>query len=219
MLVSQIYNPGFPSVNIYDKLSFALQLMEEYDVQHLPVLSDNKFVGVINKDDLLDGNENDVLATLESSFLRISIKGEEHFFTSLKIISENELSLLPVVNDQFELSGVLLIKDLIQSLSGFLGNETPGGIIVIEIAKQNFSFGEISRLVETNDAYITQLNTRTEGDSGIIVATIKINKIEISDIVATFQRYDYKVRYYFGEEEYGNELKENYNHLIAYLNM
>jgi acetoin utilization protein AcuB len=193
--------------------------MEEYDVLHLPVLSEGKFVGLISKEDLLDGNENEVLANLESLFLGVSIKGEEHFFTSLKLISENELSLLPVVNDQFELSGVLLIQNLIRSLSGFLGNETPGGIIVIEIAKQNFSFGEISRLVETNDAYITQLNTRIEGDSGTIVATIKINKIEISDIVATFQRYDYKVRYYFGDEEYGNELKENYNHLIAYLNM
>jgi acetoin utilization protein AcuB len=219
MLVSQIINSGFPSVNIYDKLSFALQLMEEYDVQHLPVLSEDTFVGIISKDDLLDGNENEVLANLESSFQRISIKGEEHFFTSLKLISENDLSLLPVVNEQLELSGVLLIKDLIQSLSSFVGNETPGGIIVIEINKQNFSLGEISRLVETNDAYITQLNTHAEGDSGLIVVTLKINKIEISDIVATFQRYDYKVRYYFGEEEYGNELKENYNHLMAYLNM
>jgi acetoin utilization protein AcuB len=51
------------------------------------------------------------------------------------------------------------------------------------------------------------------------VVTIKVNKIEISDIVATFQRYEYIVRYYFGEESYANELKENYNHLISYLNM
>ena len=49
--------------------------------------------------------------------------------------------------------------------------------------------------------------------------TLKLNKIEISDIVATFQRYEYIVRYFFGEEEYANELKENYNHLISYLNM
>jgi hypothetical protein len=73
--------------------------------------------------------------------------------------------------------------------------------------------------VETNDAYITQLNTYPENDSGQIIVTIKINKVEVSDIVATFQRYDYSVRYYFGEEQYANELKENYNHLLAYLNM
>ena len=135
------------------------------------------------------------------------------------MISENELSLLPVINDQFEISGVILAKDLLHSLSRYVGNDDRGGIIVLETEKRNFSVGEISRLVETNDAYITQLNTYAEGDTGMVVVTIKINKIEISDIIATFQRYEYVVRYYFGEEDYANELKENYNHLISYLNM
>lgn len=71
-----------------------------------------------------------------------------------------------------------------------------------------FSFGELSRLVETNDSYITQLNTYTEAGTGLVIVTIKINKIEVSDIVATFQQYDYVVRYYFGREEYANELKK-----------
>jgi len=219
MLASQLINSGFPAVNLLDKLSFALQLMDEYDVQHLPVLSEEKYAGIISKDDLLDGNENSILATVENTFQRISVKGEEHFLVALKLISENELSLLPVINDQFEISGVILAKDLLHSLSRYVGNNDRGGIIVLETEKRNFSVGEISRLVETNDAYITQLNTYAEGDTGMVVVTIKINKIEISDIIATFQRYEYIVRYYFGEEDYANELKENYNHLISYLNM
>ena len=92
-------------------------------------------------------------------------------------------------------------------------------VVVLETEKRNFSFGELSRLVETNDAYITQLNTYTEAGTGLVVITIKINKIEVSDIVATFQRYDYVVRHFYGEEEYANELKENYQHLLSYLNM
>ena len=219
MLASQLINSGFPAVNLLDKLSFALQLMDEYDVQHLPVLSEEKYAGIISKDDLLDGYENSILATVENTFQRISVKGEEHFLVALKLISENELSLLPVINDQFEISGVILAKDLLHSLSRYVGNDDRGGIIVLETEKRNFSVGEISRLVETNDAYITQLNTYAEGDTGMVVVTIKINKIEISDIIATFQRYEYIVRYYFGEEDYANELKENYNHLISYLNM
>lgn len=219
MLASQLSNTNFPSVNLLDKLIFALQLMDEYDVQHLPVLSEDKFAGIISKDDLLDGNEKSLIATVESSLLRVSIKNEEHFLTALKLISDNELSILPVVNEQWELSGVILSKNLLHNLSRFIGNEDRGGVIIFETDKRNFSFGEISRLVETNDAYITQLNTYTETDTGMLVITLKINKIEVSDIVATLQRYDYSVRYFFGEEEYANELKENYNHLISYLNM
>ena len=219
MLASQLINSNFPSVNLLDKLAFALQLMDEYDVLHLPVLSEEKFAGIISKDDLLDGNEKSLLATVESALQKVSVKNEEHFLTALKIISDNELSLLPVVNEQYELMGVILAKNLLHMLSRFVGNEDRGGVIVLETDKRNFSFGEISRLVETNDAYITQLNTYTEGDTGLVVITLKVNKIEISDIVATFQRYEYSVRYFFGEEVYANELKENYNHLISYLNM
>ena len=219
MLAAQLVNTGFPAVNLSDKLLLALQLMDEYDVLHLPVLSEEKFAGIISKDDLLDGNEHALLSTVQSSLQPVSVKPEEPVLTALKLISHNEFTLLPVVNEQSELTGVILAKDMLQFLSKFLGNEDIGGMIVLETEKRNFSFGEISRLVETNDAYITQLNTYTETDTGLVVITLKVNKIEISDIVATFQRYEYVVRYFFGEEEYANELKENYNHLISYLNM
>jgi acetoin utilization protein AcuB len=89
MIASQLINSNFPAVNLLDKLVFALQLMDEYDVLHLPVLSEDKFAGVISKDDLLDGNETSLIATVESALQRVSIKGEEHFLTALKLISEN----------------------------------------------------------------------------------------------------------------------------------
>lgn len=219
MLASQLINSGFPAINLFDKISLALQLMDEYDILHLPVLSEEKFAGIISKDDLLDADETRLVAAVESSLQKVSVKGEEYFLSALRLIAENELTLLPVVNEQAELAGVISSKDLLRRLSSFVGNDDKGGIIVLETDKRNFSFGEVNRLVETNDAYITQLNTYTEPDTGLVVITLKVNKIEISDIVATFQRYDFVVRYYFGEETYANELKENYNHLLSYLNM
>ncbi len=219
MLVSQLLNTGFPSLNIADKPSFALQLMDEYDVLHLPVLSKDKFVGIVAKDDLIDADETNTHLSSPDILQQLSIKSEEHFLSALKLLANYELTVLPVVNDQMELMGVVLAKDLIKTISLFLGIEEKGAVIVLETDKRNFSFGELSRLVETNDSYITQMNTYTETATGLLVITLKINKIEVSDIVATFQRYDYIVRYFFGEEEYANELKENYQHLISYLNM
>ncbi|WP_431218044.1 hypothetical protein ACQ86N_43515 [Puia sp. P3] len=85
--------------------------------------------------------------------------------------------------------------------------------------KVSFSFSEIAKLVETNDAQIIQLNTYKDGTSGNFYITLRINKAEISDIVATFQRYEYQIKYYFGEELYENELRSNYDHLMNYLNI
>jgi CBS domain-containing protein len=219
MLATQLINSSFPSVHLTDSAALALQLMEDYDVQHLPVLAEEKYVGLVAKSDLLDLSEEQALGNEGVLILPYSIKAEEHFLTALKLAAEKEISLVPVINEQSELLGVISITELLYRLSNFLGNNEPGGIIVLEISKRNFSFGEISRLVETNDALITQCNTFTEPETGLVIITLKVNKIEISAIVATFQRYEYIVRYYFGEESYANELKDNYNHLLAYLNV
>ncbi|MGI8601190.1 MAG: CBS domain-containing protein, partial [Chitinophagaceae bacterium] len=93
----------------------------------------------------------------------------------------------------------------------------PGGLIVLEMEGKDYSFAEISRIVESNDAQITQLNTYTDTESGVMQVTIKVTKLEISDIISTFQRYEYNVKYYFGEELYTNELKDNFDNLMHYL--
>lgn len=219
MLASQLIHTTFPVLNLLDKVSFALQLMEDYDIVHLPVISEEKFVGIVKKEDLLDVDETTVIAALQENFIVKCVKEEEHFLTVVKVAAENNLAIVPVVNNQSEIVGSISVTEILNAINNFVGNEEPGGIIVLEMDRRNFAFGELSRLVETNDAYLTQLNTSVDKTTGLLFATIKVNKIEISDIVATFQRYDYNVKYYFGEEQFANELKDNYNHLMAYLNM
>ena len=132
---------------------------------------------------------------------------------------ENRLSVIPVIDENKNLLGVVSYRELLKQASEFMNVKDPGGLIVLELETNSYSFSEISRLVETNDAQITQLNTYTNPQTGLMQVTIKINKTEISDIVATFQRYEYNVKYYFGEELYENELRSNYDNLMNYLKL
>jgi methylase of polypeptide subunit release factors len=122
-----------------------------------------------------------------------------------------------VITDENDLVGTLVYSDLLKYASEFMSLNEPGGLIVLEIESNQYSFNEISKLVETNDAQITQLNTSNDAETGLMQVTIRINKPEVSDIVATLQRYDYKVKYFFGEELYVNELRTNYDNLMNYL--
>jgi len=90
---------------------------------------------------------------------------------------------------------------------------------VLELERKAYAFGEINRLVESNDAIITQINTAIDPASQIMVVTLRINKNEVSDVVATLQRHDYNVKYYHGEELYRNELQTNLEHLMNYLSI
>ncbi len=217
MLANQLITNHLPAVESDDTIFSALQLMDDFDIFHIPVTDHKKYLGLISKGDLLDADENSSVHVIMGSMLQKAVKLNEHFLSALKLASQNNLSIVPVVNNEQELLGNIPSSDLIKAASQFTGAEEPGAIIVLEMERKNYSFGEISRLVETNDAYITQFNTFFENETGLLIVTIKINKVEISDILSTFQRYEYSVRYFLGEEQYENELRFNYDHLMSYL--
>lgn len=217
MLANQLITNHYPTVEPGDKVSFALQLMEDFDMLHAAVLNDKKFAGLISKMDLMDADDNMLVKELNRHFLQKSVKPREHFLSALKLAAQNNLSIVPVVDNEQEWIGAITYSDLLKTSAQFTGAEEQGAVIVLEMERKSYSFGEISRLVETNDSYITQFNTFFETETGLLVVTIKINKVEISGILSTFQRYDYTIRYFIGEEHYENELRYNYDHLMSYL--
>lgn len=217
MLANQLISNHYPAVEPEDPIFRALQLMEDFDIHHIAVLDHKKYLGLLSKDDLLDATDDTPVKDLADRMLKKSVKPGEHFLSALKLASQHNLSLVPVVDNEQEWTGAIPYSELLKASAQFTGAEEPGAVIVLEMERKSYSFGEISRLVETNDAYITQLNTSSEAETGLLVVTIKINKMEISDIISTFQRYEYTIRYFIGEEHYENELRYNYDHLMSYL--
>jgi acetoin utilization protein AcuB len=220
VLNKEIISASIPSLHLNDPVSQALGLMADFHVTHLPVVVEDKLAGLVSEDDLLNvEDENTKIAQLQPHFSRLTAHAESSFFEAIQLVNESGLTVIPVVANEMEYAGSIIATDLLKQLSKITGVNDSGGVIVLEMEKVGFSFSEISKLVETNDAQITQLNTYTDAHSGSFYITLRINKLEISDIVATFQRYEYQVKYYFGEELYENELRSNYDHLMNYLNI
>jgi acetoin utilization protein AcuB len=217
MLANQLITTHYPTVEPDDKVSVALQLMDDFDIIHIPVVDHTKYLGLISKHDLLDVDEFSIVKGAMADLVAKSVRTTDHFLSVLKLAGQHSLSLVPVVNQDQEWVGAIPYVEIIKAASLFAGAEEPGAVIVLEMERKAYSFGEISRLVETNDAYITQFNTFFENETGLLVVTIKLNKVEVSDIVSTFQRYEYIVRNFIGEEQYENELRHNYDHLMTYL--
>jgi acetoin utilization protein AcuB len=218
MLTIDVSSQTLPYLRLTDKVYQALQLMNENQVTHLPIVDGEKYVGIISEDDLLlADNDNSELQTLEQSFANISVKSDEHFLKAIQVAAENGLSVVPIVDNENEITGVVAYSELLKHASEFMSLKEPGGLIVLEMPTNQYSFNELSKILETNDAQITQLNTLNNPETGVMRVTIRINKPDVADIVAAFQRYEYDVKYYFGEELYANELRSNYDNLMNYL--
>jgi CBS domain-containing protein len=219
MLAAAIAIKGLPMLHMEDKVAFALQCMEDFDVQHLAVVKDDYFIGLISKSDLLDTDTSNNLEKLNDQFLRLGINADAHFLTALDLFTKHQITLLPVLNEQQECIGFITFQQLNDRLAQFLGVAQPGAILVLSIAPMQYSLAEMSRLVETNNAQILQLNTFFDPSNGNFIVTLKLNREEAGTIIATFQRYDYQVLYYFGNAPLNNDIEQHYHHLMNYLDV
>ena len=216
MLTRDLISNSIPYLHQEDKVFHALQLMNDYHVAHLPVVENESYLGIISEEQLLQSDDDKQIKQLQVADGTTSVQAKDHFLKAIQTAVVNKLSIVPVVEEK-QIIGIVTYVDLLRNASEFLSLNEPGALIVLEIEGKNYSFSEINRIVESNDAQITQLNTLTDPETGMMQVTIRVNKPEVSDIVAAFQRYDYNVKYFFGEELYANELRSNYDNLMNYL--
>ncbi|MDB5203233.1 MAG: hypothetical protein JWQ27_2642 [Ferruginibacter sp.] len=220
MLTRELINKNIPRLQLQDTVSKALRLTNDFRVSHLPVVSEDKFLGLVSEDDLLDADDDKLpIEALQKHFQQAAVLDSVHFLNAVNSSIQYETNVVPVVTAENELAGVITTADLLKKLGDFAGANEIGGIIVIDMERSQFAISEISRIVESNDCHILHLNTQVDATTGILTVTLHINKREISAVVATFERYDYNVTYNFGVETFENEINTNYRHLMNYLDI
>lgn len=215
----ELISANIPSLSPSDTIGRALSLMEDLRLSHLPLVHDGKYIGLLFEETLLAENDLLALSHLPHPPKKIAVQANTHCLEAIKTANELAIQVVPVMSEGDHYEGAIPAIDLLLTWGKLTGVEEPGGLIVLETDMRNFAFAEIAKIIESNDAQIRQLNTAVDSQNECITITLKINKFEISDLIASLQRYGYRIKYYFGEELYENELRSNYDHLMNYLNI
>ena len=219
MTSAELITNHIPSLQTTDNVRLALDLMQDHHVTELPVLDQQKYIGLVHEEELENADDNALVETYLKAGLSSQVNPADFFLVSLKIMHQQQLSLLPVVKEDGELMGVITQEELLRAASHYNAASVPGGIIILQMSPSSFYISEIGRIVESNNAKIIHLNTWTDVSTGELMVAIKVNKNDIQDILASFERYQYNVIQYFGENLSEEELKVNYDHLMNYLNI
>ena len=220
MRAVNLISHSIPSLRIQDTARQALQLMTDFHINHLPVSQDDKYLGLVEENELLDvKDDSKPLSELGLAWNPMAIGEDEHFLSALRIWKKHHLSVIPVVKQDRQLVGVITAGELLMALDEYTGADEPGGLIVLSVEPRNFSLSEIGRLVESNDATVVHVNTQKDYATGLLTVSIKLNRNDIQDILATFQRYEYNIETYFGDNLSEDDLRSNYAHLMNYLNI
>lgn len=220
MTTLQLADNLYPPLHLQDTVEKALELMSEFKTAYLPVIAEELFLGLISESDIIDEENKDTrLEEFQADFIVAAINANNFFLKAATIYNLYRTNVIPVVNENNEFLGSISSNALINALSNFCGSSEYGALIVLEIEQSRFAISEVNSIVESDGASILHLNVSPHPAPGILEITLQLNKKEIAAIVATFERYEYTVSFYSGEELFENELSTNYNNLMNYLDI
>jgi CBS domain-containing protein len=218
MRAKELITEEIPPLTHTDSGEKALRWMDEFKVSHLPVLKNGNFVGVISESDVLD--KMDIVESLDKLFDHLPrpyVFENAHIYEVLSKISEHRISILPILDENEKYLGCTSVYHLLTVIANTGSIKETGGIIVLEVNSIDYSMAQIAQIVESNNAKILSSYIMSSVDSTKLEVTLKINQIELSRIIRTFERYDYIIKESYQKSEGDEDIQNRYDALMNFL--
>lgn len=214
-LLSQLIHP----LRTSDTGEQALTYMQVYHLKHLPIVNNEQLLGTISEEDITTSPLDEPIGSFSLGLNKAYVRDTDHMFEVMSVMADNKLTVIPVVDAKNIYHGMITLEDLIQYYARSFSFAEPGGIIVLELHKSNYSLAEISRIIESEHAFVLSSFLTHDDDSGKMYVTIKINQKDTQHLQATLERFGYTIKATFSEEGYFESLQDHYEAFLHYLNV
>jgi acetoin utilization protein AcuB len=196
----------------------ALQYMQENQISHIPVVSQGKYIGLINAN-LLHDNKTELEITERNIFSIAAAKPEDQFIRLWSLMLKNEISCLPIVNLDNSYIGCVTKPDLIRYFCQNFSTQEPGSILVLSIRRLDYSLVLLSQIVEEHNGIILSSFITEPSDENEILVTLRINKEDPQSIINHFYRHEIEIKSVFSDGVYVDLFKDRYDEFMHFLNV
>ena len=131
MKAIELIQSNVPPVRINEPIEKALNWMDEFKLNHIPVVNNMEYIGLLSDEMVYDYNN------LSDSISKINFIGNQHFvlenthfFQVVSFLSKFKLTIVPVCDDQKNYKGSISGKKLLDILQAFVN--TGNTVVVIE---------------------------------------------------------------------------------------
>lgn len=219
MRLSQFIINDIKPLKSNSEISDLQLLFNQLTYSHIPVKDENNnYLGSFSETDAhcfdADKPVSEYLYAIEDFFVRDTTI----WLDVLEAFANNASNIMPVLDARNVYLGYYELNDVIG-----LFNETPfffeaGGILVIEKGLTDYSFSEISQIVESNNgkllgAFVSKIK------NDVVQITLKIGNSSLNEIIQTLRRYSYHIVSGHEEDSYNQSLKERSDYLRKYLDI
>ncbi len=194
----------FPEASI----SLAFQMMHEKNVSQLPVVKDGKLVGLVTETLLSEftPSKATTLSIYEMNYILGKTKvesvmakevltcTEDMLIENVAILmNENDINMIPVVNSNGTLVGLISRSDIIESFIEIIGAKDSGARITITAKDEAGTLAEVSHIISEYGVNITHVTNFNNEVSGMAEIIIRLNTSDSDPIVKALVDKGYEI--------------------------
>lgn len=214
---SYINNDVLPLLPNYP-VKMVKEMFANLTYTHIPVVEDNFLMGNISEDDVQGYDQEKKISDYQFSLDVFFVKKSTNWLDVLEAFAQNNANIIPILDENNQYIGYYDLIDIVGLFKETPFINEPGGILIIEKGSQDYSFSEVSQIVESNGgkvlgAFISEMK------ADVTQITLKIGNARLSDIIQTFRRYSYNIVSGNEEDRYMEDLKERSDYLKKFLNI
>ncbi|MGB5323424.1 acetoin utilization protein acuB, partial [Lutimonas sp.] len=202
-----------------DDIVHMMKTFDQYPFSHLPVVDTMLFYGAISREEVeLIITEKLKLNDFKHLIEPFYATDNMNWFEVLQNFATHNTNLMPVLNAKKKYLGYYELDDFLNifKCTPFLHEE--GVILVVAKNMNEYSFSEISQIVESNNATLFgAFVSKIDGETAQI--TLKLSLHDINNTLHSFRRYNYEILNEFEKDKYLEELNDRSNYLQKYLNI
>ncbi|WP_258102727.1 CBS domain-containing protein [Marinoscillum sp. MHG1-6] len=208
-----------PPLKPTDDIGKAKLWMDELRLSQLPVVAENRFMGIITEEMLFDDalrftNVGEYPLTGENC----QVSEFSHYYDVLKMASVEGLRIVAIIDDLGHYVGVISTEDVVEAFAKSSSVITPGAILTLKLKAIDYSLSEISRLVEANDAKIlASYISEYIDDPSKILLTLKLNVEDTGRVVASLGNHGFTIESSFNTVADDDQDRERLDIFLKYL--
>ncbi|AZQ63194.1 CBS domain-containing protein [Flammeovirga pectinis] len=219
-LAKDLLTTTLPAIHKDTSLECVFSYFEECNILSLPVVEEDRYLGMVMERDFfdLDLSQGVKSVKLPLSFEEVSVLPAAHLYDVLRVVDEYDVEIVPVVDKENKYHGTIIIDDMMQKIAQMHSDQIKGNIIALRMEAIHYSLEDLSRWVEQNSIKILSVFVEADkNDPKMVVVTLKLNKVEVEPVLATFERFSLNVIYSSSLTENSENSQDRLDNLMRYL--
>ncbi|HLT93532.1 MAG TPA: CBS domain-containing protein [Membranihabitans sp.] len=218
MTTKELISTNFKLVSITNTAEEALAILDHNKTRHIPLLKSKALLTVIDEDSLKASVPSTPMSEFVKSGSRVFVRENEHMLEAARRLYKEDLTMLPVLDEDDTFLGVVTLEQLFKTIINSYDLDAEGNILIIEVDQQHFHLSELVRILEQESVHVFSVLVSRES-LPLLEITLKTDLKDINTIIQTLERYSYKIKAYFEDNNFNHQLKDRYEALMSYLNI